>query len=156
MDRRQIRKFEGFVWIGIGIGICLISWQFGPGSLAEPGSGFIGFVSGLFLVGVGVVMVLPRSLSKISPLSGSASDSPFRISSWPRLVYTVALLLAYGLLLDILGYIVTTFLVMWGLFYDRQKRNWVSSCFVSLVSVGATYLVFEVWLLCQFPRGIFR
>lgn len=155
MDRRQIRKFEGFVWVGIGIGICLISWQFGLGSLAEPGSGFIGFVSGLFLVGVGLVMVLPRSLSKISPLNGSVSDSTFSISSWPRLVYTVALLLAYGLLLDILGYIVTTFLVMWGLFYDRNKRNWVSSCFVSLISVGATYLVFKVWLLCQFPLGIF-
>ena len=155
MFGRQIGKFEGFVWVAIGITVCLISLPFGLGSFQEPGSGFIGFVCGLFLLGVGMIMLFPRLFSKISSSSGSGSDSTFRISSWSQLAYTVALLLAYGLLLDTLGYIVTTFLVMWGLFYDRHRRNWVSSCLVSLASVGVTYLVFEVWLLCQFPRGIF-
>jgi len=155
MDEKQIRKPEGFVWIGMGIVVCLISWEFQLGSFHEPGSGFLGFIAGLFVSVVGLIMVLPRFLSKISHPGGSSSGSSFRIPSWPRLAYMMALLLVYGLLLEPLGYVATTFLVMWGLFYDPQRRNWVSSCFASLVSVGTTYLVFEIWLRCQFPRGIF-
>jgi biotin transporter BioY len=67
----------------------------------------------------------------------------------------MALLLSYGLLLNTLGYILTTFLVMWGLFYHRDRSGWISSGLASLISVGLTYLVFQVWLRCQFPRGIF-
>src|SRR5512139_2990008 len=154
MHGRRIGKAEGFVWIGMGIVVCLISWKFELGSFHEPGSGFLGFIAGLFVSFVGLIMVLPRFLSKTSHSNGSSPDSSFRIASWSRLAYTMALLLIYGLLLEPLGYVITTFLVMWALFYDRHRSNWVSSCFASLVSVGATYLVFEIWLLCQFPRGI--
>jgi len=155
MDEKRIRKAEGFVWIGMGIVVCLISWECQLGSFHEPGSGFLGFIAGLFVSVVGLIMLLPHFLSKISHPIGSSSGSYFRIPSWPRLACTTALLLAYGLLLEPLGYVVTTFLVMWGLFYDPYRRNWVSSCFASIVSVGVTYLVFELWLRCQFPRGIF-
>jgi len=155
MPGRRIKKAEGFVWIGMGIVVCLISWKFQLGSFHEPGSGFLGFIAGLFVSLVGLIMVLPRFLSKAPDPNDSSSGSSFRIASWPRLAYTMALLLVYGLLLEPLGYVITTFLVMWGLFYDRHRSNLVSSCFASLVSVGATYLVFEIWLLCQFPRGIF-
>jgi hypothetical protein len=44
---------------------------------------------------------------------------------------------------------------MWGLFYDQEKHNWATSLMASSVTVGGTYLVFEIWLRCQLPRGIF-
>ena len=155
MRIKQIRKVEGFFWIGIGVIICLLAWKSKLGSFLEPGPGFVAFISGFFVSTVGLVMGLSGLLSKISPPSRIDFDKTFSIASWPRLIYTMGLLLSYGLLLNTLGYILTTFLVMSGLFYDREKSRWVSNGLASLISVGVTYLVFQVWLRCQFPRGIF-
>jgi len=155
MRIKQIRKVEGFFWIGIGVLICLLAWKSKLGSFREPGPGFVALISGLFVSIVGLVMGLPEFFPKISLRNGTDFDQTFSIASWPRLIYTMVLLLSYGLLLNTLGYLLTTFLVMWGLFYDREKSRLVSSCLASLASVGVTYLVFEVWLRCQFPRGFF-
>jgi hypothetical protein len=155
MRIKQIRKVEGFFWIGIGVLICLLAWKSKLGSFREPGPGFVAFISGLFVSMVGLVMGLSEFLSKTSLRSSTDFNQRFSIASWPRLIYTMMLLLSYGLLLNTLGYILTTFLVMWGLFYNREKNRLVSSGLASLASVGGTYLVFEVWLRCQFPRGLF-
>jgi hypothetical protein len=151
----QIRKAEGFFWIGVGAIIGLFAWKSKLGSFHEPGPGFVAFISGLFVSVVGLAMVLSEFFSKLSLRSRGHSDQTFQIASWPRLLYTLALLLIYGLLLNSLGYILITFLVMWGLFYDFEKKRWVSSFFASIVAVAVTYLVFEIWLRCQLPRGIF-
>jgi putative tricarboxylic transport membrane protein len=154
MDAKQIRKFEGFLWVGVGVVICLLSWQSQLGSFREPGPGFIGFFAGSFITCIGFVMLFSSFFSKASRLSHADSDSAFSLSAWPRFIYTVGLLLAYSLLLNPLGYIVTTFLVMWGLFYDREKGRLISGLVASFITVGVTYLIFEVWLHCQFPTGV--
>lgn len=155
MGARRIGKSEGFVWIAIGIAISIISWQSVIGSFHEPGPGFVGFVAGLFCVAIGLLMVLPHVFSRMSSLYSADTYIPFHMPKWPRLAYTVALLIAYAIFLDKLGYIVTTFFVMWGLFYDRDKNKWFLSGVTSLICVAITYLMFDVWLRCQFPRGIF-
>ena len=155
MRIKQIRKVEGSFWIGMGVLICLLAWKSKIGSFHEPGPGFVAFISGIFVSMIGLVMGLSELLSKISLRSSTDLNQTFSIASWPRLIYTMVLLLSYALLLNTLGYILTTFLVMWGLFYDREKSRWVSSGLASLISVGVTYLVFQVWLRCQFPRGLF-
>ena len=155
MRIKQIRKVEGSFWIGMGVLICLLAWKSKIGSFREPGPGFVAFISGIFVSMIGLVIGLSELLSKISLRSSTDLNQTFSIASWPRLIYTMVLLLSYALLLNTLGYILTTFLVMWGLFYDREKSRWVSSGLASLISVGVTYLVFQVWLRCQFPRGIF-
>jgi len=155
MPTKTIRKFEGFCWVGIGIVICFFAWKIDLGSFQEPGAGFMAFVSGLFLTIVGFTMVLSRTLSKSSLGDGPDPGAAFRGISWSRLGYMMALLIAYAVFLNTLGYLLTTFLVMWGLFYDRKTKRWASSLLSSLVAVGVTYLVFEVWLRSQLPRGIF-
>ena len=155
MRIKQIRKVEGSFWIGMGVLICLLAWKSKIGFFREPGPGFVAFISGIFVSMIGLVMGLSELLSKISLRSSTDLNQTFSIASWPRLIYTMVLLLSYALLLNTLGYILTTFLVMWGLFYDREKSRWVSSGLASLASVGVTYLVFQVWLRCQFPRGLF-
>jgi hypothetical protein len=46
-------------------------------------------------------------------------------------------------------------LAMWGLLFDWKKSSLASSFLSSLLTTAVTYLVFEVWLHCQFPRGLF-
>ena len=153
MGTRKFQRMEGIFWVIAGAVICLLAWKFRLGSFREPGPGFVAFFSGLFVSGVGLIMFFSGAFSKIP---GRADlGQVFHDISWFRLAYTMVLLLGYALLLNVLGYILTTFLAMWGLFHDWKKRNVVSSLLTSLLTTAVTYVVFEVWLHCQFPRGLF-
>ena len=155
MSEKEIRPVEGIFWIVLGLIICILSWQFDLGSLVEPGPGFVAFVSGLFISGIGLAMILSRIFSKEARRSGPDATSPFQAVAWSRLTYALVLLLAYILFFDILGFVVATFLLMWSMSFDRERKNWVSSLLFSLITVIISYLIFEVWLSCQLPRGVF-
>ncbi len=151
---------EGIVWIIAGGVICYLSWRVHLGSFREPGAGFVAFVAGIALVIVGLLMSLSISFGKQPPLSGQPSQTPqnggraFLHLPKAPLLYTVAALVGYGLVINVLGYLITTFLVMFALFYDRGTNRLIPSALSSLVTVAATYLIFETWLRCQLPRGI--
>lgn len=155
MVEKETGTVEGIVWIGIGLIISALALQFDLGSFHQPGPGFVALLSGLFIAGVGLAMVIARAASKRRPDKGSQADQPFRSSAWSRLIYTTALLLAYVILIEPVGFILTTFLLMFGLFFDYQKKNYVWGLFFSIATALVSYLVFEIWLHCQLPRGLF-
>ncbi len=155
MFGKQLRKVEGIFWIGIGILICILGWRADLGSFREPGAGFVALFSGLFVAVIGMILAISEIFAKTDQSAAFDLSSAFKGISWSRLIYTMLLLFLYALLLDILGYIITTFFVMWALFYDWETKRWFPSFLTSLITTGASYLVFEVWLHSQFPRGIF-
>jgi len=155
MTSKQIRRVEGIFWVGIGILICILGWRADLGSFREPGAGFVALFSGLFVTVIGMILALSEIFTKTDRSATFDLISAFRGISWSRLIYTMVLLFLYALLLDILGYLITTFFVMWALFFDWETKRWFPSFFTSLMTTGASYLVFEVWLHSQFPRGIF-
>ncbi len=155
MADKQRGVSEGFFWIVIGGIICVLALQYGLGSFRAPGPGFVAFLSGILIGGVGAVMILSKSIS-MGRAEGTArgESSGIRAVSLRPLVYTLIFLIAYAILMDPLGYIVSTFLAMFGLFFDRERKNWLWSSFFSISASLVSYLVFEVWLHCQLPRGI--
>lgn len=155
MVEKETGTVEGIVWIGIGCVICILALQFDLGSFRAPGPGFVAILSGLFVSVIGMSMIIARAASKRGPSDTSKHEHPFRIGSWRRLVYTMALLLAYILLFEPVGFVITTFLLMFGLFFDFEKRNYAWSLFFSVATAVISYLAFEVWLRCQLPRGLF-
>ena len=146
---------HGIYWIGIGVIICILTLRYDLGSLSEPGPGFIAFLSGLFISGVGMAMIISRTFSKNPKPDGPNFYHTFGMISWPRLGYTAGLLWAYALFLNNLGYMLSTFLLMFGMFYDWEKKNWTSGFIFSIATVLVSYLIFQIWLRCQLPRGVF-
>jgi hypothetical protein len=132
----------------------------GLGSFREPGVGFIAFATGLFLMLMGAIIATGRKKEEPTcpedekeKVRGSATS--FRASPAFKLAYAVALLLVYAILLEHLGYILTTFLVMFGLFYNPARRRFGLALTSAFLSAGMTYVVFEMWLHAQLPRGLF-
>jgi hypothetical protein len=146
---------EGIPWIGIGCIICVLAWTFRLGSFHEPAPGFVAFLSGLFLCSIGIVMTLLEIFSKDRVKNRPHPLPLFQKIPWRRLTYTVGLLLGYILFFEALGYILVTFLLMVGLSFDWEKKRWVSSVLFSIGAVLISYLIFEIWLHCQLPRGVF-
>ena len=130
-----MKAVEGPAWIIIGVTICLYAYKMGFGSFREPGAGFVAFVTGFFLMLMGALIVMGRKRDSqriykdekrevpAYRQAGCDSEASFLGSPGFKLAYAVALLLVYALLLDHLGYILTTFLVMFGLFYDPGRRR---------------------------------
>ncbi len=148
---------EGLFWIAIGLIICILGGKAGLGSFQEPGSGFIAFAAGVWVSIIGLLFVFSKGSSKALP-DARPSGRSFRETPMYLFLITVGVLIGYGVFLEILGYIISTLLLMWALFYvffDQGKRRVLWSFLASLATTGATYLVFDVWLLSQLPRGLF-
>lgn len=155
MAEKETGMSEGIFWIVIGGIICVLASQYGLGSFRAPAPGFVAFLSGIVIGGVGAVMILSRTIStghSKETIRGAGLGVP--VISLGRLAYTMIFLIAYAILMDPLGYIVSTFLAMFGLFFDWGKKNWLWSGFFSIIVSLVSYLVFEVWLHCQLPLGI--
>jgi putative tricarboxylic transport membrane protein len=151
---KQVGTKEGMIWIMIGGGICFLSWRIRLGSFNEPGAGFVAFASGVSLVVIGMIMTFSKTFLKRSSDGSRGAERPFfKLPKFP-LVYTMGVLVGYGLVLNLLGYLITTFLLMLALFYDRGTNRFFPSVSASLLTVVSTYLIFETWLRVQFPRGI--
>jgi hypothetical protein len=151
-----LKAVEGPAWIIIGVAICLYAYKMGLGSFREPGVGFVAFATGLFLMLMGALIVMGRKrglqrIPKDEKREVRDSEASFLGSPAFKLAYAVALLLVYALLLDHLGYILTTFLVMFGLFYDPGRRRFGLALTAAFLSAGMTYVVFEMWLHSQLP-----
>jgi hypothetical protein len=67
---------------------------------------------------------------------------------------TILTMVGYIILFRPLGFIPTTFLFLFFLFKLKEPKRWVIPMILSGVVVVLSYLLFSVWLRCQFPKGI--
>jgi hypothetical protein len=153
----RIQKYEAIFWIALGAFICFLGWRIKIGNFHGPGPGFFALIAGLALIIIGALMFLSKTVSKTEgeTRAGAHDVNPAGHVLKKRLVPTMALLVGYAAFLNLLGYILCTFLVMWGLFYDWGKNRLLNTFLASLATTVVTYLIFEAWLRTQLPRGIF-
>ena len=157
MVTRQIGQREAIFWVALGVVVCFLGWRIKIGAFSAPGPGFFALIAGLSLIIIGTLMLLLKTASKPEGGVHPAANRETLKSAFfkRRLIATMALLVGYALFLNVLGYLVCTCVVMWGLFYDWGKNRLVNALFASLATTVVTYLIFETWLRTQLPRGIF-
>jgi hypothetical protein len=157
MVTKQIGKHEAIFWVALGMVVCFLGWRIKIGTFSAPGPGFFALIAGLSLIIIGALMLLFKTVSKTDGGAYPAANraTPKSALFKRRLIATMALLVGYAFFLNLLGYLVCTCLVMWGLFYDWGKNRLVNALFASLATTVVTYLIFETWLRTQLPRGIF-
>jgi len=130
--------------------ICLGSVKMGIGKLSEPGPGLMPFGGGILLGILSLADLLLRNSSRIK-----GDEIGFKGVRWGRLFLSIAPLFAFTLLLPILGYLITTFLVMLSLYKCIEPQKWWVALSAALLSTILTYLLFGVALKTFFPEGIF-
>ena len=139
-------------WILVGILFCIGGVHYGIRRSGIPGPGFLPFVTGLILAALSLILLISRLWK--SPSDSHAKGEPMpRGKALLRILKVLGALCLYVLLLEPLGFVLTTFLFM-VLVLRLEPRSWL---FILLGAIGATlffFVLFKVLLRVPLPSGL--
>jgi len=72
---------------------------------------------------------------------------------WPKVLWVLISLVLYGCLINALGFLIVTLLLMAFLLRFIEPQPWKSVIGWTLVGSLGSYLVFEVWMKLRLPKG---
>jgi len=147
---KKYDQMSSLVWLLFALYICLESIRLPLGSWRDPGAGFLPLGSGIFLGFLSIVSYLQAHLSR----SEDVRDSWYSKERWKNLILVLAALLAYAIFLEILGFLLGTFLLLIFLFRGIEPQRWAVAIGGSALASFLSYAVFELWLRTQLPKGI--
>lgn len=148
---KTLNTIPSLVLIVIGMVFCVFSSTLGLGEFHNPGPGLIPFWGGCLLIVFSLGVIIE---SRFRPEIG-AKAHPLKGKRWRTILSVLVLFFAYVLLLDILGFVVNTFLIFMFLFKISKGVTWRMALTASLLTTTASYLVFSYFLKIPFPKGCF-
>ncbi len=138
------------IWFFIGLTICVAALQYKLGSLSSPGSGFMPFLSGL---AIGLFSIIGFIHASIRKHRGELWDSLLHGLRWEKALIIIVSLFAYGLVLKPIGFCLSTLLFIGFLLRVIVPQRWLWVAGGSLMITLASYIIFEVFLKAQLPKG---
>ena len=151
MKTRTIDQTSSLFWLLVSMAVFVESIRLGIGSLHNPGMGFLTFGASGILGILSLTLLLQTSLRK----EKGAAAPFFPTALWKRVVLVLMILVVYSRLMPVLGYLISTFLLMTALFWILERKKIALVLASSVLSTLLTYIVFSKWLNCQFPDGLF-
>lgn len=134
----------------------IVMWQstvIPMGRVSKPGPGFLPFWVAVILALLSFLLWMETSLRKVPSdrvkfLAGEGR--------WPSVMMTVGTLLIYAFVIETLGFIISTLILLFFLFrFVGNQKWWLVFTETALVTL-MTHLIFKVGLKVQLPAGLFR
>jgi hypothetical protein len=135
----------------IGVFFALYARTVEIGAFTDPGPGFLPFCAGLTLVAMSIILLLKTYATKARAAKSAFFPLP---DSWKRVLATFLSLIAYNLLLTLLGFTVTTFLFLIFLVKFIFPQTWTRTLLVGALGSIFARLLFINFLETQLPRGL--
>ena len=149
-----VAKKDADLWTGLFLIIfsgAVISEavQLEIGTPKSPGSGFMIFGAASVL-GLLALRQFIKSLHSKGRDAGRTSEE----IHWKRIVWVILANILYIFLLQPVGYLLCTFLLLCFLFQIHEKGRWVSAVGGAALTSFLSYLVFSRMLQLHLPRGL--
>ncbi len=147
---KRLNQFSSLLLIAFSISIITSSLKLRIGSLQAPGPGFMGFLASILLLILSLIILIQESKR------GSGEKASF---GWENLfkpfIITVALC-SYALIFETLGFLLSSFILIWVMLLVSSPRRWYYHMFVAFIIVNVSYLVLCKLLRVVFPVGLLR
>ena len=138
--------------LGLGLLLAISSLRLDFGEWNQPGPGFMPFLSGMLLITLCFIYGVRAIWSRDEEYN--KSESPWPKQNLRKLINLLASLFIFTLFLTTLGYVLSTLFLMFFLFRLMEPEKWYISVIKAALIVLITHIVFEKWLMVQFPKGI--
>ncbi len=135
-------------WLALAVPAAVEAWRLHVGTVRAPGAGFLPFYAAILLGGLALVSLV----QDLKSVSGPAS-ALWGTVRWGRWLAMLAALFLYVALLERLGFVLATFLLMLVLFRLLEPYRWTTVLALSVLTMGAAYLFFVVFLDSRLPIG---
>jgi putative tricarboxylic transport membrane protein len=122
------------------------------GEMRDTGGGFFPLLIAA-ITGLLAILAFISAL-KEKPEPRETETGPVQPFRWWNLVIIVAALVAYGLTLEKVGFLVNTFLFMLLLVKVIETQSWTKALIAALITSVVSELFFNVLLSAQIPKGI--
>jgi hypothetical protein len=132
-------SYSSLFWLVVSVVICVHAAGLGIGKLSDPGSGFVFLFSGL-VIGIFSLMSFVLSIRE----KGEAAPSSFKNVHWGKLTLTLLYILLYGIFLERLGFLLSTFSLLALLLRTIEAKRWYVILLVALGGAWGTYAIFEL------------
>jgi putative tricarboxylic transport membrane protein len=144
-------RISGAFWFVFGVFVTIESYRMGLGTLRRPGPGFLFFWAGI-LMAILSLIVLSRAWadSRREALPTKAIFGPI---DFLKIALVSASVFLYALFMERLGFIPVTLILLLFLLGVIERKGITLSVFISVVVTAAAYLIFEVLLHSQLPKG---
>jgi len=144
-------RISGIFWLLFSGFICAESYRLGLGGLHQPGPGFIFFWTAAAMG----VLSIPVIVRGWAGKKTEESEGPiFGKENVLKIILVLLALFLYAFFMETLGFIPVTLLLFIFLLGWIEKKKWALTIFVSIMVTAISYLVFEIWLKSQLPKGL--
>ena len=144
-------RISGLFWLLFSLFVSYESYRLGLGSVYQPGPGFLFFWTGI-VVALLALTVIVRSFA--AQAAEEKKETATGKRSGRKIVLVLVALFVYALLMEWLGFLIVTLLLFVFLLGFIEKKKWWFAVVVSLAVTVAAYLLFEVGLQSQLPKGL--
>lgn len=116
------------------------------GTVHKPGEGFFPWWTSAVLDLLALVLLIQALTSR----SSTGRERSGRIA---RVAALLVILAAYTFLLDALGYLLCTFLLVLFMLRATDPQRWTIALGMAAITAVGSYVVFAIWLSVPLPRG---
>jgi len=139
----------GLFWLLIGGFIVWAGQDMGLGRLHEPGPGFAFFWIGLLMAALALTVIAQALIAGGAPLATLWAGT-----RWPKVAIVIALLLAYALGFEAIGFIPGTLALLLVLMLFVDPVDWWLALLVAIISTFGVWAAMTKWLKIQLPAGL--
>jgi putative tricarboxylic transport membrane protein len=143
-------RTSALFFIGLSLFVCQQSATIGLGTLRKPGPGLLAFGTG---VGIGLLSLglLIQSFTSRGKESGIGHGEKMI----PRVKFLLICvsLFAYIIIMNWLGFVLSTFLFVLFLLYTIELERWWRRILKAVLITVGNYFIFVVWLGLSLPKG---
>jgi hypothetical protein len=144
------KKIALILWFLFSIVFCIGALRLPLGSPAHPSAGFMPLLIGIVMSILSILGLLKNIFMKIEPIPDKTGQV-LSLKNLTKPMMVSAALVGYGLVLPRIGFEVSTLLLMFFLFKGFERQGWIPAVLLTIVTVAISYVLFVIWLDCQFP-----
>jgi len=141
---------SGILLFVISAVIAFESLRIGIGEWNVPGPGFVPFWAAVIQACLSILLIIVTLNEK----PAVSNKKWYEKVLWQRWGVTLASIIAYTLLLEHLGFIICTLILIITLILTMDRRRWKLALVMGVFASLGSYLVFAVWLKAQLPKGL--